>query len=48
MSMSLQAKNRTSVSILFEIILLGDLNQITPTCQFLKDDTLFFEVLAKS
>ena len=31
-----------------DLILLDKLHQITSTCQFLKDDSLFFEVLAKS
>ena len=35
-------------SLVTYLISLDDLYQITPTCQFLKDDTLFFEVLPKS
>ena len=49
-SVTLACKNSKS-SISFSttrLILLDDLHQITPTCQFLKDDTLFFEVLPKS
>ena len=42
-SMSLQCKNVNPI----HLISLDD-HQITPTCQFLKDDTLFFEVFAKS
>ena len=35
-------------SLVTYLISLDDLHQITPTCQFLKDDTLLFEVLPKS
>ena len=57
MSVSLQFKNPIGASLkpsvpqhytsFRRLILFDNLHQITPTCQFLKDDTLFFEVLAK-
>ena len=50
-STHLQCRNPIGVSLMpsfVHLISLDDLHQITPTCQFLKDDTLFFEVFAKS